>query len=345
VSDQQEGGRTSAPPPVVAPERIGCVAIGRNEGDRLKRCLESFAGRVKRIVYVDSGSTDDSVAFATRIGALVVTLDMSKPFTAARARNAGLKALHAAEPDVDFAQFVDGDCSVAPGWLPSAASHLEANPRVAVVCGRRRELYPGDSVYNELCDIEWDAPVGPTRSCGGDAMMRIAAFEEVGGFNETLIAGEEPELCIRLRQRGWSIERLGLEMTAHDAAIRHFSQWWRRCVRAGHAYAEGAAMHGAPPERHYVSHLRRALVWGGCVPAAIAAGFVPTLGMSSLLASGYVVTAFRGYRLARERGRDLRSSTLYGVFCTVAKFPEFQGAVGYHRNQWLHRRSAIIEYK
>jgi hypothetical protein len=346
VSEQTAGsGASSAPLPRVAAERIGCVAIGRNEGERLKRCLESFVGKVKRIVYVDSGSTDDSVAFATGLGALVVALDMSKPFTAARARNAGLEALRAAEPGVDFAQFVDGDCSVAPGWLPAAASHLEANPRLAAVCGRRRELKPGDSVYNELCDIEWDAPVGPTRACGGDAMMRISAFEQVGGFNEQLIAGEEPELCIRFRQHGYTIERLGLEMTSHDAAIQHFSQWWRRCVRAGHAYAEGASMHGAPPERHYVPQLRRALLWGGCVPAAIAAGFLPTLGLSSLLATGYVVTTWGGYRMARGRGRDRLSSTLYGVFCSVAKFPEFQGAVSYHRNRWLHRRSAIIEYK
>lgn len=68
---------------------VAAVAIGRNEGARLVACLESMVGRVDPIIYVDSGSTDNSVAEARARGAEVVELDMSIPFTAARARNAG----------------------------------------------------------------------------------------------------------------------------------------------------------------------------------------------------------------------------------------------------------------
>lgn len=326
--------------------RVGCVVIGRNEGARLERCLKSILGRVQRIVYVDSGSTDGSVELARSLGALAVELDMSQPFTAARARNAGYQLLRERFPELTLVQFVDGDCAVAPDWLDIAAQHLLAHPALAVVCGRRREQFPEASVFNELCDIEWDgAPAGPTRACGGDSMMRCTAFDQVGGFDPNLIAGEEPELCIRLRQKGWQVERLAEEMTLHDAAMYQFSQWWRRAVRAGHAYAEGARLHGAPPERHYVPHVRRALFWGGAVPAIMVLGFVPTLGMSSILATGYVVSALRSYGAARRRGRTVRSAAAYGVFATLGKFAELQGIVRYERGRRTGRRSKIIEYK
>ena len=69
-------------------------------------------------------------------------------------------------------------------------------------------------------------------------MVRLAAFEGVGGFSDNLIAGEEPDLCFRLRQSGWRIFRLDAEMTLHDAAMTRASQWWQRSVRSGSATAE-----------------------------------------------------------------------------------------------------------
>ena len=171
------------------------------------------------------------------LGVEVVQLDLSIPFTAARARNEGVARLLQINPQVEFVQFVDGDCEVAPQWLEKAYTVISEQPEVAVVCGRRRERYPEQSVYNLLCDLEWDTPIGETKECGGDSMMRVAAFEQVKGFNPSLIAGEEPELCLRLRQQGWKILRIDAEMTLHDAQITRFSQWWRRSLRSGYAYA------------------------------------------------------------------------------------------------------------
>ena len=172
--------------------RIAVVAIGRNEGARLAACLDSIPGDVAALVYVDSGSTDESVATARAAGARVVELDPTRPFTAARARNEGAAALAAAGIAPDYLQFVDGDCTLVPGWLETAAHFLDATPQAAVVCGRRRERFPEASVYNRLCDREWDTPLGKTRACGGDALMRRAAFAAAGGFRGDLIAGEEP---------------------------------------------------------------------------------------------------------------------------------------------------------
>jgi GT2 family glycosyltransferase len=326
--------------------RPGIVVIGRNEGDRLKRCLESLVGGAGTIVYVDSGSTDGSVAAAKALGAHVVELPPDQPFTAARARNAGLERLLALDPEQEYVQFVDGDCRVDPGWLDAAAAQLGAYPKLAAVCGRRREVSPDDSVYNRLCDLEWDTPIGEAKSCGGDAMMRASALREVGGFDPSVIAGEEPDLCVRLRARGWTILRLNAEMTLHDAAMTRFGQWWRRSVRAGHAYAEGAARHGRPPERHWVRDVRSIVVWGGLFPLAAVAAAWPTAGLSLVaLPALYAVQVWRIARSQRRRGRPASHARLYAFFTVLGKFAQLQGVLWYWTNRLRGRKTGIIEYK
>ncbi|UWQ36460.1 glycosyltransferase [Leisingera aquaemixtae] len=311
---------------------IGAVVIGRNEGARLIRCLRSLQGQVQQLIYVDSGSTDGSAEAARGLGAEVVDLDLSRPFTAARARNAGLAALRGG---IELVQFVDGDCEVDPGWISAAAEFLRTRPRAAAACGRRRERFPQASVYNRLCDAEWDTPVGETAACGGDALMRVAAVYTAGGYRESLIAGEEPELCLRLRRAGWEIWRLDAEMTLHDAQMLRFGQWWNRSRRAGHAFAEGAALHGAGPERHWRTETRRALTWGAVLPAAIAAaGLIsPALLLAALI---YPVQVLR---LSRRMGYER------ALFSVLGKFSEASGALEYH---WRRRRGTargILEYK
>ncbi len=311
---------------------IAAVVIGRNEGGRLIACLDALAG-VSAVIYVDSGSTDGSVAAAQARGAQVVSLDMSQPFTAARARNAGLARL----PDgTELVQLLDGDCVVQDGWIGQAAAFLEAHPQVGVVCGRRREMYPQSSVYNALIDAEWDTPMGEARACGGDALMRVAALRDAGGYREDLIAGEEPELCVRLRQAGWRIWRLDAEMTAHDAQIMRFGQWWQRSKRAGHAFAEGAALHGAAPERHWVAETRRALLWGALGPAAIVLSFV-LLGPWGLLVA--LVYPLQVLRLARRGGLS------WAFFSVIGKFAEARGALGYYWRRISGTEKRLIEYK
>jgi GT2 family glycosyltransferase len=325
--------------------RLGAVVIGRNEGERLRRCLTSLAGRVGTVVYVDSGSTDGSAALAQELGALVVDLDTSIPFTAARARNAGFARLQEGAPGVQLVQFVDGDCEVVAGWLERAERELDADPHVAVVCGRRRERFPEASIYNRLCDIEWDTPLGFTDACGGDALMRTAVVREVGGYNPDLIAGEEPDLCLRMRQRAWKILRVDAEMTLHDAAMTRFSQWWKRSVRAGHAFAEGADRHGHEPEHHWVREARSNWFWGLGLPAAALGAVPPTAGLSLGLLGGYAVLARRIYRYALSRGLPRADARLYARYVVLGKFPQVAGQLYYWGKKLTGRKGTIIEYK
>lgn len=324
----------------------GIVVIGRNEGERLVRCLKSVAGAAAPVVYVDSGSTDRSVEHARRWGALVVELDPEVSFTAARARNAGLDRLIDVEPNLSFVQFVDGDCEIDPEWLGIARRELLEDDRLAVVCGRRRERYPERTVYNRLCDLEWDTPIGDAASCGGDSMMRVSALREVGGFEDGIIAGEEPELCHRLRRAGYGVRRLDAEMTLHDADIHRFSQWWKRSVRGGHAAAEAMARHGSEPGRPGVRRSLRIWGWGLLLPAAVAATAWPTGGWSLLALLLYPLLALKtAAGIRRGRGWPVRHALLYGAFCTLAKFPELQGQIAYRLVTRRRGFGRIIEYK
>jgi glycosyltransferase involved in cell wall biosynthesis len=322
-----------------ATEDIGVVVIGRNEGELLTNCLASI--KASYIVYVDSGSVDGSAEAAERMGISVVRLDLAQPFTAARARNEGVAYLRALQPDLRFVQFVDGDCALVPGWLGTALSFLRQRKDVAIVCGRRRERHPEISVYNRLCDLEWNTPVGEARACGGDSLVRVQAFEEVGGFLPTLIAGEEPELCARLRERGWRIWRLDAEMTVHNAALSRFSQWWVRAVRSGYGYAQVSRLHIHSPFGIYRRQTSSAVVWGGVVPLAIGFGTL----IHPAVIGGALIYPIQISRIAILRGADVAQNWTYALFVMLAKFAELQGILKFYWHRWCRHTVGLIEYK
>jgi GT2 family glycosyltransferase len=326
------------------PSEIGIVVIGRNEGDRLTACLQSALLQSPHVIYVDSGSTDGSVAFARSQGVEGVELDLSIPFTAARARNTGFMRLLEQWPDLNYVQFVDGDCALMEGWCDRALALLQSDPTVAVVCGRRRERFPNASVFNALCDLEWNTPIGEALACGGDALMRIAALQKVGSYNAVLIAGEEPELCVRLRQQGWRILRIDQDMTWHDAQMLHWSQWWRRSVRGGHAYAEVSWLHRHDPDGFWRKESRRIWVWGAGIPLLSLTLLPITQCWSGLLGLLYLLLTLKTYRQTRHRCSSSLAVS-YGLFCTLARFPELQGQLWFHWNRIRGDRSALIEYK
>ena len=327
-------------------QNIGVVVIGRNEGDRLRQCLMSVVDRVDYIVYVDSGSTDGSVAMAKSLGVEAVELDLSIPFTAARARNEGFNYLLKINHQLEFVQFVDGDCEVVAGWLEKAYKEISRHSDWAVVCGRRRERFCDRSIYNLLCDIEWNTPVGEAKACGGDAMMRVEAFQQVAGFNSSLIAGEESELCLRLRREGWKVSRIDAEMTLHDAQMTRFSQWWKRSLRSGHAYAEGAWLYGKALERHRVKETKSIWLWGAIVPSIVISLLLPTKGWSLILLLSYPPLIYKIYRyFLQNRGFNSKNAFLYAVNCIFIKFPQVQGQIQFYINKLFKQRVDIIEYK
>ncbi len=321
--------------------RFGVVAIGRNEGDRLKACLRSLVSSTERIVYVDSGSTDGSVAFARSLGVEVVALDISTPFTAARARQAGFERLIGLWPDTEFVHFFDGDCEIVDGWLEKAAAEIAGDETLGIVTGWRRERHPDASVYNKMCDIEWRAPAGEIAACGGDMLVRVAALKKAGGFNPSVIAAEDDEFCIRVRSEGFRIRRLAEDMTIHDAAMTRFGEWWRRAVRAGHGFAQVGALH----KDYFQRERRRVILWGAVLPGLTVLAALMNPVFVAPFAALYGFSYWNARRGLVGAGVAPRDADRYARFLTISKVPNFLGMLQFWRRRLTGGAFRIIEYK
>jgi GT2 family glycosyltransferase len=326
-------------------QNIAIVAIGRNEGERLKSCLAAALASARTVVYVDSGSMDGSADFARSVGCEVVELSPDKPFSAARARNEGFAYAMKVNPDAVFVQFVDGDCALVDGWLESGATALNARTDVAIVCGHVREIHPEASVYNRLFDLEWRQRPGEIDACGGIFMVRPEVFSAVGGFRPEVIAAEDNEFCVRVRRAGHKILLLDAAMVWHDAAMRRFMEWWRRARRTGHAYAQVAALHGKSEERYFVRDCRRVWIWGLAIPV-IGLGLAPfTRGLSLLLLLAYPLQFGWIFVKGRQRGWPASDALVYAFFTVLTKFPALEGMLAYRWRSLRGKTLTIMEHK
>jgi len=317
------------------------IIIGRNEGKRLVACLASLKAQGVEMVYVDSGSWDNSVAETRKVGALVVELDNDLPFTAARARQAGFDALAQTGDLPEFVQFVDGDCIVVDGWIAAGEMALRGDVSLGLITGWRAELYPERSVYNALCDFEWHRPAGEIVACGGDMMVRSKAFVEAGGFDATVIAAEDDEFCVRLAKTGWKLRRLPQEMTRHDAAMLRFGQWWQRAVRTGHGFAQVGWMH--PP--YFRKEQLRGVIYGLLLPLLALWGLLENGLVLFAVFGVYVLNFNRTYFGLIREGLPFWEARRQTVFLTLSKLPNVMGMILFHWRRIRGRAMRIIEYK
>jgi glycosyltransferase involved in cell wall biosynthesis len=338
-------------PSAASYENLGLVVIGRNEGERLVRCLASVRAAPKR-VYVDSGSTDGSVEHALSVGVSVVELEVPPNFTAARARNAGLARVLADSPGLEFVQTVDGDCEIHPDWIPAALVAMRTEPDLAAVYGRLRERYPERSVYNAICDDDWNVPIGEAPIVGGIALFRVSALRQVNFYDPTMIAGEEPDMAMRMRKIGWRLRRIDAEMGYHDVDITRFSQWWKRTRRTGHAYAELAFRHPDARNPDWRHTIRSILFWGGMMPLALMIAIALALVASAYwwLMAGLVLLAWpvNVGQIALRKLRAGLSAKLAGAssaLLMIGKISQLMGFAEYHLNRLAGRASRLIEHK
>jgi cellulose synthase/poly-beta-1,6-N-acetylglucosamine synthase-like glycosyltransferase len=327
---------------------LSVVVIGRNEGSRLDRCLQSvrairgWHGDVE-VIYVDSGSTDDSCRRAQSLGCRVVQLNSERP-SAALGRNAGWRA--AAAPLI---LFLDGDTILDPDFPVRAAAAFD-EPRVAVVCGRRREIDPAASVFNRVLDLDWIGPAGLCDYCGGDALIRREVLEAVNGYDDSLIAGEEPDMCRRMRGLRHQILHLDCPMTGHDLAMHRWRQYWRRAVRTGHAYAEVSSRYAGTDLPLWLSesraNVRRGVFWAAALLFGVLASISwrSPLPLAAVIALLFVLSA-RTARKFTWKSSDRRTLLLYGLHSHLQQLPILIGQLSYYWGRRRGRRRRLIEYK
>jgi len=328
---------------------LSVVVIGRNEGDRLTMCLQSVVamdpplGGAVEIIYVDSASTDASVERARQLGARVIRVNPARP-CAAVGRNAGWRTARAA-----IVLFLDGDTILAPDFVGYASRQFD-DASVAVVFGDRREINTNDSIYNRVLDLDWIVRPGSVELCGGDALIRRDVLERVSGYDERLIAGEDAELCSRIRTLGYRIMHLDRRMTGHDLAIHRFAQYWRRSVRTGYAYAEiseklrdsGSPVWSRQARRNLIhGPAMLAIVLGSPILSIVTRSFMPIVVAIVIMVALSIRTAIR----SRWRRADLDTRILHGLHSHLGQIPILFGQLKYQRDRLSDRTAELIEYK
>ncbi|MEK7990908.1 MAG: glycosyltransferase [Thiotrichaceae bacterium] len=330
--------------------KLSVVIIGRNEGVRLVRCIRSVQAMSNfnrddiEIIYVDSDSTDDSPTQAKILGAKVLVVHPERP-AAAIGRNAGLQAAQA-----PYILFLDGDTILNPDFVSVALQQFEAHPKTAIVWGHRRELYPEKSLYQRVLDLDWVYPAGLSEFCGGDAVMRRDVLTEVNGYNPKLIAGEEPEMCQRIRAKGYEILHIDQAMTLHDLAITRWSQYWRRAVRAGHAYAEISNLLKNTDTPLWQRDAKRNLIHSTVLLLVALSGIMGSLILSSIWAllfslGFFIAISIRSGWKCRWKSSSAWSLFLYGIHSHFQQIPITAGQLSYYYLRWRGKQRGLIEYK
>jgi len=322
---------------------FGIVVIGRNEGERLREALSSVKATTDApIVYVDSRSKDNSVEIARSLGIETLLLSDDKPINASRARNEGANILITRFPKLRYLQFLDGDTVLDKDWIVSSYKHLEAHAEVAYVCGQLREKNRDENIYRRLCDMEWRWEATKNAdpcSLGGIGMMRVTALTDSGGYDETLIAGADPELYNRLVKSGWVLHVLNVIMGIHDSGMLSFRQWWIRAMKSGFSFANGQAS-GA-----WERELRSAIVWGCILPAmSIVGAIVMNIWYLGLLLL-FPLNMLRIWTSPAKIEFSQYDQFLYAVACMAMKIPQCIGIAKFYWRNYTNQASSVIQYK
>ena len=308
---------------------VSVVVIGRNEARHLDACLRAildngYPREALELIYVDSASTDDSVAIAKRHADEVVVAELPGPLPGL-ARNLGWRRTR-----YDLIHFVDGDTVLESGWIESAVRAIDEHADAFCVFGRLEETRPNANLYHRAYSFEWNAPskrITEARTSGGNVLVDAVKLRDLGGFDETLEGGEEPDLCTRARLKEYRLLELGRVMARHDMDMCRFRDYWRRGVRCGASYAEIAKRFADTEIPLWVPEVRRnttqpvlALV------TFMAAG--PLIGWRwAALGFAGVVFLLVGRKAiqARRAGRPWRTVLAYAVHVYFVKIPLLWG--------------------
>ncbi|MBN1907879.1 MAG: glycosyltransferase [Deltaproteobacteria bacterium] len=310
--------------------KIGIVIIGINECSHIADCIKAiravnYPQDLLDITYVDGGSSDNTPDLATGFeGVRVMQLNNPHP-TPGRGRNAGWLTLSS-----PIIQFLDADMIIDPDWFLHAHKLLENN--IGAVTGTLKEIYPDKNIYHILAEMEWAGKEGPCDFFGGGVLISRKALEDANGYDEYLIAGEDPDLSYRIREKGWLIKRSGHTMAMHDINMSSFLKYLKRAFRGGYAYAEISFRYIKKNEKMWFRETLRILVRSLLPLIIMLTGFISGFVFSGLIFALLfaVKPSFSIFKFKKQFNRPWKDIIIYTVNAIIIVFPQLFGVIRYY---------------
>jgi len=191
------------------------VIVGiRNEERFIEECIESllkldYPQGSYEVIVVDGMSTDKTRDLVQKYP---VRLLLNERKNVAAARNLGVE-----DAKGDLVAFTDGDCKVDPQWLKILVREMQSAPDDVVCVGGPNLIFDTDPVFGRVVGYSQETFLGSGGSAQSknstkkhyvsslpncNAMYKKSAIQEVGGFDEKFLVGQDGDLNYRISKKG-----------------------------------------------------------------------------------------------------------------------------------------------
>ncbi|MGH9602048.1 MAG: glycosyltransferase [Terriglobales bacterium] len=296
--------------------RISIITPAFNSGPYLEDCVASLAEAVRHyggaeLIVVDNGSTDGSYETMQQLFGHQARILQVPKVTIGALRNRGAKTARG-----EFLSFVDSDCRVDPDFLSRAMRVFDSVEADAAGCEYALPENPlrWEETWHYL---HWPTEDGyqPYRYFAGNLVIRKSVFEKIGGFNETLVTGEDAELGLRLVGGGFKVFRAPDLLAYHMGNPKTIGRFFRKEIWHGLGML-GSLKTDLLDKPLIMTFLHLLLTVAGIVGVVlIPAGWLVRLALLVLptLVAPFLTALYRGY----QRGRLYRlvtSTLLYHLY-------------------------------
>lgn len=205
------------------PDTVSLVIPGRNCAGTIRQCLDAVVPmlertRLREIIFVDDGSTDDTHTIVDRFPVRCINAEGRGP---GAARNMGWRAA-----GHSLVWFVDSDCVAEPDALERLLPAVE-DPKVGGVSGSYGIMNPESLlaclIHEEIIERHRAMPSRVDFLATFNVIYRRAVLEQVNGFDERYLKGQDAELSFRVMAAGYELR------FAFDSRVKHYhATSWRR---------------------------------------------------------------------------------------------------------------------